>query len=179
MALPLPASELLTAVTDIAQRAGREILEIYGTDFQFRTKADESPLTEADLRSHRLIVDALRKLSPSLPVLSEESAAIPLRSAARARYWLGTSRRHGKELSRNGEFTVNIALIAGTGPNSASCAPVSDTTYSAFRRRRLARDRRARAPAHFGSHWPQPLRVGAASHGNLPSEGASALGRMC
>src|SRR5437868_10620200 len=73
----LPDSELLDAVADIARRAGREILEVYGTDFEAQAKADNSPLTEADLRAHRLIATELVRLSPALPVLSEEAADIP------------------------------------------------------------------------------------------------------
>ena len=72
-----PDPAWLDAVIDIARRARREILDVYGTDFETRTKADDSPLTQADLRAHRLIVAGLEALEPRLPVLSEESADIP------------------------------------------------------------------------------------------------------
>jgi 3'(2'), 5'-bisphosphate nucleotidase len=71
MAHPSPASDLLAAVEKIAQQAGLEILDVYGTDFESRAKADDSPLTEADLRAHRLIIAALHDLTPDIPVLSE------------------------------------------------------------------------------------------------------------
>src|SRR6188472_2054335 len=88
--IPLPVSELLAPVCAIAQRAGNAILEVYGTDFEARAKADESPLTEADLRAHRLIVAELARLAPQLPVLSEESAHEVSWEQRREwpRYWL-------------------------------------------------------------------------------------------
>src|SRR5262245_40284219 len=112
---PSPASELRAAVIGIARRAGREILEVYGTDFEARRKADDSPLTEADLRAHRLIVAELGALTPDIPVLSEESAEIPFATRSTwTRYWLVDPLDGTKEfVSRNGEFTVNIALIDG------------------------------------------------------------------
>ncbi len=79
----LPDSELLEAVIEISRHAGREILDVYGTDFEARAKADDSPLTEADLRAHRLIIAELARLSPVLPVLSEEAADIPYARAQR------------------------------------------------------------------------------------------------
>jgi 3'(2'), 5'-bisphosphate nucleotidase len=128
-----PGSDLLDAVIDISRRAGREILDVYGTDFEARAKADDSPLTEADLRAHRLIVAALSGLEPRLPVLSEEAADIPYAERSRwERYWLVDPLDGTKEfVSRNGEFTVNIALIDAHRPVLGVVhIPVSDTTYS-------------------------------------------------
>jgi 3'(2'), 5'-bisphosphate nucleotidase len=108
------AQELLAPVTDIARLAGREILAIYRSgEAATRYKTDTSPLTVADLRAHRLIVDSLLQLTPEIPVLSEESAAIPFaQRSGWARYWLVDPLDGTKEfLSRNGQFTVNIALI--------------------------------------------------------------------
>src|SRR5689334_3552428 len=86
---PWQRSDLQAAVRDIAQRAGREILEVYGTDFVADAKADASPITEADLRAHRLIVRELAALDPRLPVLSEESAELePTARRGWSRYWL-------------------------------------------------------------------------------------------
>ena len=86
----LPVSELLGPVRAIARRAGREILEVYGTDFEASAKADASPLTEADLRAHHLIAAELAKLTPSLPLLSEESAETVAWEQRQhwQRYWL-------------------------------------------------------------------------------------------
>lgn len=166
------ASELLDTVVDISRHAGREILEVYGTDFEASAKADHSPLTEADLRAHRLIVAELARLSPSLPVLSEEAADIPFSERSGwPRYWLVDPLDGTKEfVSRNGEFTVNIALIEGNRPVMGVVhIPVSDTTYSGIPgigAWRAANDR-PRAPISVRRVARPPLRVvGSRSHGN-------------
>jgi 3'(2'), 5'-bisphosphate nucleotidase len=129
-----PSGELLAAVQDIARRAGREILEVYGRDFTASAKPDASPLTEADLAAHRLIVSNLAQLTPDLPVLSEESAAETSaeQRATWHRYWLVDPLDGTKEfVARNGEFTVNIALIDQGRPILGVVhIPVSDTTYA-------------------------------------------------
>jgi len=66
------------AIAEIAVDAGKAILEVYGRNFEVVQKADESPLTQADLASHRIICDALAKLTPDIPVLSEESSDMDL-----------------------------------------------------------------------------------------------------
>jgi 3'(2'), 5'-bisphosphate nucleotidase len=128
---------LAERVVEIAQRAGSEILDVYHSGEAMTTaKADESPLTAADLRSHRVIENALRTLAPQLPVLSEEAASIPYAvRAAWSRYWLVDPLDGTKEfLSRNGEFTVNIALIEGHVPTLGVVhAPVRGTTYWGIR----------------------------------------------
>ena len=101
------------ALIDIATAAGREILDVYQTAFDVATKDDASPLTEADLRAHRVIVDGLRELTPEVPVISEEAEPPPFEERRHwQRYWLVDPLDGTKEfVSRNGEFTVNIALI--------------------------------------------------------------------
>jgi 3'(2'), 5'-bisphosphate nucleotidase len=130
----LPDSELLEAVRGIARHAGRAILDVYGTDFEARAKADDSPLTEADLRAHRLILAELSRLTPALPVLSEESAHEISWEQRREwqRYGLVDPLDGTKEfIARNGEFTVNIALVEGSrAVLGVVHIPVSDTTYS-------------------------------------------------
>jgi 3'(2'), 5'-bisphosphate nucleotidase len=125
--------ELLAPVTDIARLAGGEILAIYRSgEAATRYKADTSPLTAADLRAHRLIVDSLLQLTPEVPVLSEESAAIPFaQRTGWSRYWLVDPLDGTKEfLSRNGQFTVNIALIEGHAPVLGVVhVPVTETSY--------------------------------------------------
>ncbi|MCC6632981.1 MAG: 3'(2'),5'-bisphosphate nucleotidase CysQ [Gammaproteobacteria bacterium] len=178
-----PGSDLLDAVIDISRRAGREILDVYGTDFEARAKADDSPLTEADLRAHRLIVAALSGLAPRLPVLSEEAADIPYAERSRwERYWLVDPLDGTKEfVSRNGEFTVNIALIDAHRPVLGVVhIPVSDTTYSGIPGQgawREANDR-GRLPIGVRRVMRPPLRVvGSRSHGNPALESAlSTLG---
>ena len=104
---------VIEKINQVAQQAGQAILEIYQRDFQVTEKADQSPLTEADLASHKVIVSALQKLTPEIPVLSEESASIPYQTRREwTTYWLIDPLDGTKEfIKRNGEFTVNIALI--------------------------------------------------------------------
>jgi 3'(2'), 5'-bisphosphate nucleotidase len=107
-------TQWLGPVIDIARRAGGEILKLYNSgDITVADKSDASPLTQADLRAHQTIVDALHALTPDWPVLSEESAGIDYAERAQwSRYWLVDPLDGTKEfLSHNGEFTVNIALI--------------------------------------------------------------------
>ena len=111
-------STLLPQVVDIARDAGAAILDIYEQDFDVEHKADDSPLTAADLAAHKVIVAGLAKLEPALPVLSEESAQQPFAERADwERYWLVDPLDGTKEfIKRNGEFTVNIALIENHEP---------------------------------------------------------------
>jgi len=104
---------LLAELCAIAGAAGDAILEVYGRDFAVQLKSDRSPLTEADEVSHRIIDARLRAIDGSVPVLSEES--VPPDAATRrawTRFWLVDPLDGTKEfLKRNGEFTVNIALV--------------------------------------------------------------------
>src|SRR5689334_471673 len=89
MSPPLPLARLLDEALAIAEAAGRAIAEVYESDFAVTHKDDETPLTQADLASHRLIVDALEALRPALPCLSEEAADIPFATRrAWRQYWL-------------------------------------------------------------------------------------------
>ncbi|MDY0065653.1 MAG: 3'(2'),5'-bisphosphate nucleotidase CysQ [Steroidobacteraceae bacterium] len=163
---------LLERVVGIARSAGAEILEVYASqDAGASTKADDSPLTLADLRAHRVIVEALQALTPQIPVLSEESAEmLPYAERSRwRRYWLVDPLDGTKEfLSRNGEFTVNIALIEGHAPALGVVhVPVRDATYSglpgigAWRRRGGGEAERI----HVRQHASSPVRVvGSKSH---------------
>ena len=98
---------------DIAKAAGTAILEVYHQDFSVEHKQDSSPLTAADLASHRIIAQRLGELDPEIPILSEEGADIPFSTRRRwQRYWLIDPLDGTREfVKRNGEFTVNIALI--------------------------------------------------------------------
>ena len=109
---------LARAAGDIAQRAAAVIIDVYQSDFAVERKDDASPLTAADLAAHRVIVEGLGALTPQWPVLSEESAAIDWSERSRwARYWLVDPLDGTREfVKRNGEFTVNIALIDGHRP---------------------------------------------------------------
>jgi len=107
--------KLLDPARELASRAGERILEIYETEFDVEHKDDKSPLTKADMASHHCIVDGLRELTPDIPVLSEESATLPFGERSRWDwYWLIDPLDGTKEfIKRNGEFTVNIALVHG------------------------------------------------------------------
>jgi 3'(2'), 5'-bisphosphate nucleotidase len=98
---------------DIAKQAGQAILKVYHQDFSVEHKDDSSPLTAADLASHRTIVQHLSELDPGTPILSEEGADIPFATRSQwDRYWLIDPLDGTREfVKRNGEFTVNIALI--------------------------------------------------------------------
>jgi 3'(2'), 5'-bisphosphate nucleotidase len=129
-----PNRQLLDAACEIARTAGGAILEVYGRDdFAVARKSDDSPLTEADQVAHGIITRALAELDGSLPILSEESQ--PAEHATRRtwrRYWLVDPLDGTKEfLKRNGEFTVNIALVDGQrAVLGAVYAPVLDRMYS-------------------------------------------------
>lgn len=105
--------ELLEGVVALSKEAGDHIMTIYNRDFSVVRKDDNSPVTEADMAAHAVIDDGLEDLVPEYPVLSEESAAIPFEDRARWEYyWLVDPLDGTREfIKRNGEFTVNIALI--------------------------------------------------------------------
>lgn len=102
---------LLQKAIEASFAASREILEVYDTGFAVEHKADSSPLTEADKRAHRAIVSVLK--GTGLPILSEEGKALPVEERQQwQRYWLVDPLDGTKEfVKRNGEFTVNIALM--------------------------------------------------------------------
>lgn len=108
----------MAAATDIADRAGKVILEVYDTDFDVRRKDDNSPVTEADERAEALILPALRDLLPGIPAIGEEAVSQgDAETVAGDVFWLVDPVDGTKEfLRRSGEFTVNIALIENTVP---------------------------------------------------------------
>lgn len=150
----------------IAQRAARAILEVYQADFDVVRKGDDSPLTAADLASHRCIVEGLSALAPDIPVLSEESESLPAATRrAWHTFWLVDPLDGTREfVKRNGEFSVNIALVVdGTAEFGVVQAPVTGAlwhggrTLGAFARGDDGTDTpvTVRAPAH------PPLRIAA------------------
>jgi len=108
-------SAMLDTVISIAQDASKKILEVYDTDFSFQAKDDNSPLTLADTASNELIVSRLKESYPDIPVLSEESADNVPQDAEFC--WVVDPLDGTKEfIKRNGEFTVNIALVQNQRP---------------------------------------------------------------
>lgn len=126
-------ASLIPELLNIAKQAGADIMSVYASsDFGATSKADESPLTLADLASHRTILSGLSKLTPEIPVLSEEASDIPYSQRSQwASFWLVDPLDGTKEfIKRNGEFTVNIALIENGIPIlGVVYAPVLDVCY--------------------------------------------------
>ncbi|MDH5517082.1 MAG: 3'(2'),5'-bisphosphate nucleotidase CysQ [Gammaproteobacteria bacterium] len=132
MTLDLP--KLCNACIDIAEAAGEKIIDIYRSDFAVKSKDDNTPLTTADMAAHHHIVAALKKLTPSLPVLSEESTEIAFETRKNWQtYWLVDPLDGTREFIKgNGEFSVNIALIhQHRSILGVINIPVSHTTYYA------------------------------------------------
>ncbi len=107
----------MNQVIAIALDAGKAVMEIYEKDFDVEYKEDKSPLTEADKKAHEIITEGLQKISP-LPILSEEGKNIPYEERKNwERYWCVDPIDGTKEfIKKNGEFTVNVALIENGEP---------------------------------------------------------------
>ncbi len=102
----------LEALARVARDAGALIMQVYATDFAVRGKGDQSPVTEADERAEKLIVPALQALAPDIPVVAEEAVAAGSVPEVGELFWLVDPLDGTKEfIGRNGEFTVNIALV--------------------------------------------------------------------
>jgi 3'(2'), 5'-bisphosphate nucleotidase len=132
------SSELKTVVA-IARQAGEKIMAIYDRvsdqdDLTIQSKADHSPLTEADLAAHHCIIEGLKSLDPHTPVISEESALPDYEERKQwTRFWMVDPLDGTKEfIKRNGEFTVNIALIEHNIPTKGVVyAPALNVLYFA------------------------------------------------
>ncbi|MCP3921795.1 MAG: 3'(2'),5'-bisphosphate nucleotidase CysQ [Desulfobacterales bacterium] len=167
----------LEKIIEISKLASNEILKIYNSEIEVIEKKDNSPLTQADLASHRLIVKELKKLTPNLPILSEESAEIEWTERQKwETYWLIDPLDGTKEfVKRNGEFTVNIALIHGDqSVLGVVYAPVTDSYYAAakginsFKGTPDGKRIKCKVDAHEnGSKWKV---VGSRSHTNKQTE---------
>ncbi|GHB06921.1 3'(2'),5'-bisphosphate nucleotidase CysQ [Salinicola rhizosphaerae] len=159
-------------------RASAKVLEIYEQDFGVETKADDSPLTQADMASHRALSDLLERLTPDIPILSEESNDIPFATRQGwARYWLIDPLDGTKEfIKKNGEFTLNVALVEqGVPVFGIVHAPVLQTTWwgdvqnGAFKITTAGEQRICvrSLPEADGGAWQV---VGSRSHGSEPFE---------
>ena len=169
------------AVIALARDAGGAIMRVYAQDFSVEHKDDRSPLTEADLASHRLIVDGLHALTPGVPVLSEESSELPWDVRRTwTRYWLVDPLDGTREfVKRNGEFTVNIALIEGDAAVfGVVYAPALGELCHARRGvGAFVRDGAEDVPLVTRRPAVAPLRV-AASRSHLDARTAAAMQRM-
>jgi 3'(2'), 5'-bisphosphate nucleotidase len=127
-------SGVLEFLGSLAKEAGKAILEVYETNFEVERKGDSSPLTLADRRSHQLISARLQSEYPRIPVISEEGKDVPYAARkAWPRFWLVDPLDGTKEfIKRNGEFSVNIALVEGNTPIlGAIYLPVPDRLFVA------------------------------------------------
>ena len=125
--------DFIQEIINISDEAGKSVMSIYNNQSaEYKIKNDNTPLTKADIASHTIIVNRLKDLTPSVPIISEESCDIPfdVRSTWKE-YWLVDPLDGTKEfINRNGEFTINIALIKGNTPIlGVIYHPAKDVTY--------------------------------------------------
>ncbi|MGY0613364.1 MULTISPECIES: 3'(2'),5'-bisphosphate nucleotidase CysQ [unclassified Luteimonas] len=176
------AAAVREGVIAIAREAAAAIMAVYGGEVAVRAKADDSPVTAADLAAHRCIVDGLARLTPDIPVLSEESAhMVPLESRRSwSRFWLVDPLDGTREfLKGNGEFTVNIALVDdGVPVFGVIQAPVTGAVWHGAPGQGACR-RDGDAERAIATRRPAtaPLRV-AASRSHLDARTAAMLGRI-
>ncbi|MGO9933989.1 MAG: 3'(2'),5'-bisphosphate nucleotidase CysQ [Steroidobacteraceae bacterium] len=126
----LPA--LAEALLPIVARAGAAIMQVYGSGFTVQRKDDNSPLTLADLESQRVIIEGLKRITPDIPILAEESATAPWpqRQAWRELWVVDPLDGTREFIKRNGEFTVNVALVVEHEPLlGVVAAPALGLTY--------------------------------------------------
>ncbi|MCZ4303778.1 3'(2'),5'-bisphosphate nucleotidase CysQ [Zoogloeaceae bacterium G21618-S1] len=172
---------LLDRLIPIVRDAGELIMTIYGSDFSVRGKTDQSPVTEADERAEALILPALATLLPDTPIVAEEAAAAGEIPNVGARFWLVDPLDGTKEfISRNGEFTVNIALIEDGQPTvGVVLAPALDRLFAgAVGHGAFVEDADGRRPIAVRSVPAEGLTVVASrSHGDATALDAFLAGR--
>jgi 3'(2'), 5'-bisphosphate nucleotidase len=173
--------ELLGPVMQIARTAGAAIMAVYGTDFSVRGKSDASPVTEADVRAETLIIAGLRELVPEVPIVAEEAASAGQIPPVGSRFWLVDPLDGTKEfIGRNGEFTVNIALVEGGVPVlGVVLAPAMGRLYAGVAGGgAFIEDDQGRRSIHCRSVPPEGLTVvGSRSHGDEAALAAFLAGR--
>jgi 3'(2'), 5'-bisphosphate nucleotidase len=130
-ASPLPFTALLDGLVPLIHEAGTLVMRVYATDFEVEIKGDASPVTVADQLAEKVIFEGLRRLAPGLPVVGEEAASAGDIPDVSNRFWLVDPIDGTKEfVNRNGEFTVNIALVDhGVPVLGLVLAPALGTLY--------------------------------------------------
>lgn len=119
-------------IISISRAAGMEILKFYNENIEVKRKSDDSPLTKADLAAHYVIEDGLKKETPQIPIISEEGGIADYSERKKwSKYWLVDPLDGTKEfIKKNGEFTVNIALIENNIPVfGVVYIPATEVTY--------------------------------------------------
>jgi 3'(2'), 5'-bisphosphate nucleotidase len=163
--------QLIPPVIEIAKKASAIILEIYqvSRQFEIKTKADHSPVTQADLLAHELIQAGLQKLTPNIPVLSEEGLEIPLEQRQTwPMFWCVDPLDGTREFIRHsGEFSINIALIENQRPILGLIyIPVLDECYYAWKNGQAYKQVALGAARVIHVRpWPRNQTVIIASHG--------------
>ena len=125
-------NQMINDIVKVARKAGEAIMEIYATDFNVELKGDNSPLTAADKKSNEVIINELTKLYPGIPRISEETKLTAYDERKNwKQYWLIDPIDGTKEfIKRNGEFTVNIALVEdGIPVMGVVYAPAKEIMY--------------------------------------------------
>ncbi|RLJ70434.1 3'(2'),5'-bisphosphate nucleotidase [Hydrogenivirga caldilitoris] len=166
---------MILDVINIALKAGEEILKVYEGNMSVDYKEDRTPLTEADRRSHRVIVKSLKSLTPEIPILSEEGKDIPYEERKGWReFWLVDPLDGTKEfIKKNGEFTVNIALVENREPVAGVVyAPAKNLLFFARKGEgaykikvncssldEISIERAERLPLYRNNSFQKPLRV--------------------
>ncbi len=177
---PLPEGQLeewIPALLEASRDAAEAILEVYQrADFEVEHKSDQSPLTAADLASHRILSTALQRLTPDIPVLSEESREIPVEDRLQwPRLWVVDPLDGTREfIKRNGEFTINIALVEQQQARLGLIAvPVESNAYIGLTESGQAMHYTGYSTCEFihtRAKCPeQPTILGSRSHGNAAS----------
>lgn len=161
----------LTQVEQIAREAGKAIMSIYIQPFEVIEKIDRSPLTMADLAANNIIIERLQFYYPEIPILSEESVDSFNGANQNGFYWLVDPLDGTKEfVKRNGEFTVNIALInKGVPVLGIVYAPATDLMFSAIQGGGAFKQSNdvEKQSIHIHQHPVVPLKiVGSRSHGD-------------
>lgn len=160
---------MLEKICQLAREAGSAIMDVYEgkKPLEATSKSDDSPVTAADIAAHKIIADGLQALTPDIPLLSEEDPPGWEVRQRWQRYWLVDPLDGTKEfLKRNGEFTVNIALIENGKPVlGVVYAPVLNVMYSAAEGKAWKEECGVRNLIHIRDARP-PLVVISRSHGN-------------
>ena len=172
--------DLISGVIDIARQAGLAIMEVYKTKFDIDTKEEKrsdgiyrSPITEADKRAHIIIMEGLKKLTPDIPLISEEGQEISFEARSKwGVYWLVDPLDGTKEfIKKNNEFTVNIALLENNQPVfGVVFAPALDILYwgSTGRGAFKTISRNSQTPVSVNSQLSDPVQIaGSRSHPSI------------
>lgn len=173
--------QLLEELIPVVRAAGHVVMDVYATDFEVRGKDDASPVTEADERAEAVILAGLARLTPEVPVVAEEAVAAGRVPAVARRFWLVDPLDGTKEfIKRNGEFTVNVALVEDGRPTlGVVLAPALGELYAGSEDGgAFVEDARGRRPIACRTVPAEGLTVVASrSHGDAAALDAFLAGR--